>query len=171
MIFSDSTIAQLLYSGDIKIEPAVGDKQIQPVSVDLRLGDSWTTLPEHPNDKRGHLRVLKTEMVVEPGEFLLGCTQEAVELPSWIAAVVKGKSSWARRGIMVEAAGLVDPGFRGQITLEIKNLSHLPRLLRAGDPICQIMFLPTDKAVTRPYGTPGLGSHYQDQRGAEPSRG
>jgi dCTP deaminase len=171
VIISDSTIVNLLQSGDLLILPDPSDRQIQPVSVDLRLGNSWCHLPRDPEDRTGHHRIISEEMNVRPGAFVLGCTLERIKLPSYLAGVVKGKSSWARRGIMVEAAGLVDPGFDGQITLEIKNLSHLPRLLRAGDMIAQIMFLPVDKSVTRPYGSAGLGSHYQGQRGAEPAHG
>lgn len=167
MLLSDSTIVNLLEGGELSIVPMPEDKQIQPVSVDLHLGDSFCRLRE-PEDTP--MRLVTDRLILRPGDFVLAATAERVSLPPHIAGNVCGKSSVARDGVMVEAAGLVDPGFNGTLTLEIKNLGHLPRLLTAGMLICQISFQATDRRVVRPYGTRGLGSHYQGQTEAEPSR-
>lgn len=167
MMLSDRTIRALVDAGDIVIAPTPGDKQMQPVSVDLRLGNSFTRLPVHRDS--GHTSVLTNYQVMRPGEFLLAATHERIRLAPHIAGEVKGKSTLARKGLLVECAGLVDPGFDGTITLELKNLSHLPIPLHAGMPIAQIAFYALDTAVIRPYGSTGLGSHYQGQTRATPA--
>lgn len=168
MMLSDRTINQLLEAGDIKIVPEISEEQLQPVSVDLLLGTSFCRLPQREGEEHRH--IVSSDTFIRPGEFLLAATHERLVLPSHIAAMVHGKSTWARRGLMVEAAGLVDPGFDGTITLELKNLSALPIRLRAGVAICQVSFYATDLAVLRSYGSVGLNSHYQGQTRAEPAR-
>ena len=167
MLLSDGTIVKLLEAGVIVMSPAPADQQIQPVSVDLLLSNSWVRQVGTPREYAYYDR----QTTVKPGEFLLASTRERVRLPDDLAGIVVGKSTWARRGLLVEAAGLVDPGFDGTITLELKNLSSSPIPLSAGEPICQIKFLEVDAAVLRPYGSDGLGSHYQGQLKTEPARG
>lgn len=168
MLLSDRTIGELVVAGDIGIVPLPADVQYQPVSVDLLLGNSWS---REVADHEDMYRTIATRTVIRPGEFVLGCTRERIRLPAHIAGFVHGKSTWARKGLMVEAAGLVDPGFDGTVTLELKNLSHHPIRLSAGVAICQISFQLTDVAVLRPYGSEGLHSRYQHQMRAEPARG
>lgn len=142
--------------GRLTIEPRPTDQQIQPSTVDLSLGELLV-----PGGLPYTLR---------PNEFVLGSTLEEVHLPADLAAQVKGKSTWARRGLLVECAGFVDPGFSGTIVLEIKNLHHEePILLSYEDRIAQIAFYQTDQRCERPYGSDGLGSHYQGQHGPTPA--
>lgn len=142
--------------GRLTIEPRPTDQQIQPSTVDLSLGELLV-----PGGLPYTLR---------PNEFVLGSTLEEVHLPADLAAQVKGKSTWARRGLLVECAGFVDPGFDGTIVLEIKNLHHEePILLSYEDRIAQIAFYQTDQRCERPYGSEGLGSHYQGQHGPTPA--
>lgn len=169
MLLSDRTIVNLLQDGDLSIVPVPQDKHIQPVSIDLTLGSSFCRLPRYEGEEP-HNFVTDT-VRLRPGDFLLASTREKVRLPAHLAGFVCGKSTLARDGLMVEAAGLIDPGFEGTITLELKNLAHLPCPLTAGMAICQISFQLTDMAVARPYGSAGLGSRYQGQTRAEPARG
>jgi dCTP deaminase len=168
MLLSDKTIGELVVAGEIGIVPLPADVQYQPVSLDLLLGNSWSREGEAGGPEH---RYIESKTVIRPGQFVLACTRERVSLPAHIAGFVHGKSTWARKGLMVEAAGLVDPGFDGTITLELKNLSHHPISLSAGMAICQISFQITDVAVLRPYGSEGLHSRYQHQMRAEPARG
>lgn len=163
MKLSDGTIIQEMEGGAFSIEPRPKDSQIQPCSVDLSLGNSWCW-PD------GDHLVGVNYLSLAPGRFILATTLEKITLGRWYMAQVHGKSSWARRGLLVEAAGLVDPGFSGTITLELFNMNRTPIPLSAGDPICQITFERVDCLVDRPYGTPGLNSHYQDQSGATAAR-
>lgn len=167
MMLSDGTYRYLIKEREIRVTPEPKDCQYQPVSLDLLLGTSFLRLPRNQFDENHAM--ISEETVIRPGEFLLASTLEHVQLPIHIAGVVHGKSTWARRGLMVEAAGLVDPGFAGTITLELKNLSHLPIPLRAGVAIAQMSFHMLDTVALRPYGSGGLNSHYQNQRGAVPA--
>lgn len=97
-----------------------------------------------------------------PNGFGLFSTIEKVRVGANLAAAVAGKSSRAREGLAVEFAGWVDPGFEGQITLEIKNNLPFPIKMTAGMPICQIIFEELRTRALRPYGERG---HYQLQEG------
>lgn len=68
---------------------------------------------------------------------------------------------------MIEAAGLVDPGFEGELTLELFNMSDEPIVLERKQPICQVCFQWTDTTPERIYGK--AGNHYQGQTGPTPS--
>lgn len=150
-MLSDRSIRGLLHQQAF-IEPTPTDDRIQPASVDLLLGA--VDLPDFDNQWR-----------LYPGVFSLASTLETLRMPNNVVARVEGKSSWGRRGLLIHAAGFVDPGFHGQITLELKNLSHEVIILRKGQRICQIAFDWTDQEVERPYGSAELKSHYQGQRG------
>jgi dCTP deaminase len=111
------------------------------------------------------------EFVIHPGEFVLGRTDERVEVPDDIVCRIEGKSSIGRLGLVVHAtAGFVDPGFVGTLTLEITNFNSVPIVLRPGLPICQLSFMTLDRPAERPYGHPDLGSHYHGQTEATESR-
>jgi dCTP deaminase len=170
-VLSDTAIRAAVDSGDLAFTDAAGhhldldDHQFQPVSVDLRLGavgQGWSSCwldiggPHHWN--------------LPPGAFVLASTLEVVALSDRLAATVEGKSSVARRGLQVEAAGLVDPGFKGQLTLEVVNFSGDWIELTEGQPICQLVLYRVEGRVSRPYGSGGLRSRYQGQMGPTPAR-
>lgn len=106
--------------------------------------------------------------VMRPGEFILACTQEVIGLGSGMAARVEGKSSLARVGLAVHVTGgFIDPGFRGQVTLEMVNLLHRPLVLHAGMRIAQVAFIPMAAEPKQTYSQTG---HYQGQEGPTLSR-
>lgn len=180
-VLSDGTILELVESGQIKVEPW-DPAMVQPASVDLRLGDSFRVFHNHRAtaiDLRDPPANLTEEVVVSagepfvihPGEFCLGRTVEWVEIPHDIVARIEGKSSLGRLGLIVHAtAGFCDPGFRGTLTLELNNLTRVPIRLYPGLPIAQLSFMTLDRPALRPYGSEGLGSHYQGQVAATESR-
>ena len=87
--------------------------------------------------------------------------------PSDLVARVEGKSSLGRLFMAVHVtAGWIDSGFTGQITLEIVNHGPWVVVLWPGMPIAQINFARLTRPCLTPYGTPALGSHYQNQKGA-----
>ena len=96
--------------------------------------------------------------VIHPGEFLLGCTLERIKMPNNIVGLIKDKSTWARRGLSVFNT-LIDPGFEGQITLELKNQGNEMLKLPYGIGIAQIMFFECGECEN-PYG-----GKYQGQSG------
>ena len=164
-MLSDRTIKEMMKKGDIIVTGELDHKQMQPVSIDLRLGGLLSEDEE----------LFATEYtdvpyyMMPPGQFMLGCTLEAVGLSRNVVGQVHGKSTRARQGLMVHAAGLVDPGFRGQLTLELFNMSSQPVHLERGMLICQITFELLSTTPERLYGDPRLNSHYQNQSGPTPA--
>ena len=157
MILSDGSIRELVDKMDL-IFP-YSEKQLQPASYDVIL-DDINLSPTMKGDE-----TFKTEWLIHSKQFVLGTTLEKICLPDNVVARIEGKSSWARKGLIVHTAGFIDPGWHGTLTLEITNLSDKDLFLRRGDLIAQIAFQHVDKSVERPYGTESLGSHYQNQQG------
>jgi dCTP deaminase len=177
VILSDRTIRALLAEGSLIIDPLEPD-QVQPASVDVRLGDAFLVFRNHsaevidpfdsPSDLMETIEVPQgAAFVLHPGEFVLGTTKEAIGLPDDLVARVEGKSSLGRLGLLIHAtAGFVDPGWpRGQITLELSNVATLPIKLWPGMKIGQLSFHRLDAAAERPYGHPDLNSKYVGQSG------
>ena len=105
---------------------------------------------------------------LDPRQFILACTNESVVIPSDLVARVEGKSSIGRLGLAVHiTAGFIDPGFEGQITLEIANLGPWPIILRQDMRIAQIAFSRMSSPSAKPYGQTG---HYMSQEGPTESR-
>jgi dCTP deaminase len=164
MMLSDSDIRKAIEKGDILIDP-IHEDAIGPCSVDLRLDSVFRVYhPDPPVDMHSK-RALdeKTKLVntgkepfmILPGQFILGQTIENIAISSEYAGLLEGRSSIARLGIIVHAAGLVNPGTGvekpGRLTLEIfcENLS--PVLLYPGVPIVQIMFVPLSSRAAKGY--------------------
>ena len=100
--------------------------------------------------------------ILRPGMFYLISTHERIVMPNDLVGRVDGRSSWGRVGLRIHAtAGFIDPGFAGNITLEL-DVAGGPVEIREGDSICQVSFHKLFGAVERPYGA---DSKYQDQVG------
>jgi dCTP deaminase len=175
----------------LDVTPVPEDVQFQPASLDLRLGNEFKHFvrPLNPTNAAplDPTRPYPTEwmetttvasidgaesfFVLVPGVFTLATTLERVKMPVDLVARVEGKSSLGRLGLIIHAtAGFVDPGFRGNITLEMMNLGPRPIALKIGMRICQLSFEKVDGRVERPYGHPDLKSKYQGQTGVTESR-
>ena len=170
MILSDGTIRQYLRDGIISIDPLTPE-QIQPASVDIRLGDTYSIVEDSSNGII-HLgspvpyRTLKASTyLLLTGQFVLASTMEYFRLPDHMTAFVEGRSSIGRLGLFIQNAGWVDPGFEGEITLELFNASRCAIELCAGRRIGQLVFAQLDKNAENPYR-----GKYQGQRGATGSR-
>jgi len=202
MILSDGDILRRVEEGDLLIEPLKDkDLQVQPASVDLRLGREFlefkrtsvpcihpdrgeevedyvtkTSIPGIDGDQAtlsgydADDRFERSEFILHPGDFVLGTTMERVEIPDDLIAHVEGRSSLGRLAIVVHAtAGIVDPGYKGQITLELSNLGQAPVALTPGMRISQLTFTELKNPAERPYGAE-RGSKYQHQSGPQASR-
>ena len=177
MVLSDHDIKIEMAEGRIVIDPTE-PKFVQPASVDVRLGADFRVFRNSTHvaiDPATHQPDLTEQIVVEdgdafvlhPGQFALGTTLERIAVPNDILGKLEGKSSLGRLGLMIHStAGYIDPGWDGQITLELSNVANLPILLRPGMRIGQISFERMSSPVDVPYGSPELGSHYQGQVGA-----
>jgi dCTP deaminase len=78
------------------------------------------------------------EFILHPNKFVLASSLEWITMPGDLAAYVTGKSSLARRGLVIETAAGVHPGFAGCITLELANVGEIPISLTPGMKICQL---------------------------------
>ena len=184
MILSDADIRRRLADGELVVEPlADPELQVQPASIDLRLGREFLEFQRtnisciHPDSERevdeyveeSHVEAGE-DFVLHPGDFVLGTTKERVEIPPDLIAHVEGRSSLGRLAVVVHAtAGLADPGYQGQITLELSNLGTAPVALTPGMRISQLTFTELKSPAERPYGTE-RGSKYQGQSGPQASR-
>ena len=181
MLLSDRDLRKELESGRLGLDP-FDVTMLQPSSVDVRLDryfrvfnntkythidpsrqqDELTSLVEADGDE---------PFVLHPGEFVLGSTFEAVDLPDDLAGRLEGKSSLGRLGLLTHStAGFIDPGFEGHITLELSNVANLPIMLWPGMKIGQLCLFRLSSSAENPYGSRAAGSRYQGQRGPTPSR-
>ena len=181
VILSDRSLREAIAAGRLVIDP-LDDDAIQPSSIDVRLDNRFRVFytarhpyidVRQPMDDLTELVEVKPDaaFILHPGEFVLGSTLEQVGIPPDLAARLEGKSSLGRLGLMTHStAGFLDPGFVGHVTLELSNVANLPITLYPGMRIGQIAVFQLTTAAERPYGSRGVGSKYQGQRGPTPSR-
>ena len=170
MILSDQTILRMLKEKSLVIEPLEAH-QIQPASVDIRLGNTFSIVEDSSTgiitlDKESRYKTIRTDRyLLLPGQFVLATTMEYISLPNDLTAFVEGRSSLGRMGLFIQNAGWVDPGFRGEITLELYNANRCAIELTAGRRVGQLVFARMDAPALRPYD-----GKYQGQRGATGSK-
>ncbi len=174
MILNDRKIRELIESKELFIDP-LDSVQIQPSSVDLRLGNDFLIYPENieildvknPDLHNQLKKVVADEegFVIEPKQFILATTREYIKLPDYLTAFVEGRSSLGRLGLFIENAGWVDAGFEGNITLEFYNANSRPLKIYPGMRICQLVFAKMEEPAENPYR-----GKYQGQRGTTASR-
>lgn len=105
--------------------------------------------------------------LMQPKEYVLGTTMETFSIPDDVMTLCIGKSTYARCGIFINVTP-IEPGFKGQVTLEIYNSLPVPAKLYLEQGICQFVFL---KGSERPKVTYGdRKGKYQNQVGVTHSR-
>lgn len=184
-ILSDKDIKKYLKEGKIEINPLKNvERQIQPSSVDLRIGSEFKGFkiikkpfidPKDTEDLDSYMDSMHVEdgesFIIHPNEFALATTYETVKIPDDLVARVEGRSSMGRLGITMHVtAGYIDPGFEGKITLEISNIGKMPVALYPGQRACQIVFETMTSPADKPYGHPDRDSKYMGQTRPESSR-
>lgn len=170
MILSDKTIMEMLELGELGISPLTKE-QIQPASVDVRLGNTFSIVEDtstgiiHMNQEIRYKTITTDKYILLPGQFVLATTMEYFKLPDDLTAFVEGRSSLGRMGLFIQNAGWVDPGFEGEITLELFNANRCAIELQAGRRVGQLVFAKMDAPALNPYN-----GKYQGQTGATGSR-
>lgn len=170
MILSDKTILKMLAEKSLIIEP-LDKEQVQPASVDIRLGNTFSIVEDSPTgiinlEKEIHYKTITSDTyILLPNQFVLATTMEYFDLPNNITAFVEGRSSLGRMGLFIQNAGWVDPGFKGEITLELFNANRCAIELKAGRRVGQLVFAKMDDTALNPYK-----GKYQNQKGATGSR-
>lgn len=176
---SDGTIkAPLSHVNASSIDVRIGDDALIETSPQI-LHDDGVMRAEQPvidlADPEAAMALRRVPLIdggflLEPGQFLLANLVEHLHLPDDISAEFKLRSSVARLGLEHMAAGWIDAGFRGYITLELVNATrnHAIRL-HAGLRIGQITFIRHQNAGRYSYRQKGRyylqGNHPQTSKG------
>src|SRR3989344_4429969 len=177
MILSDKDLKAKLDNGEIKIAPMPDlEVALGPMSIDLRRGHQFMvyTRTEQPyiDVKQPETLENLTSLVnmnndepftIHPGEFVLATTLESVEIPNNFAGRLEGRSSLGRLGIVIHStAGKFDPGWKGNLVLEISNIGLVPVRIYPEMRICQLLFEELSSETTQPY-TQRKSSKYKNQ--------
>jgi dCTP deaminase len=145
MILSSREIVRRLgessQAGELVIRP-YGEECQQPASYDLRISE---------------------DVILSSGTCTLVPSLEWVELPADLAATLRCRSSFGRRGVII-TAGFVDPGFRGQLTQCLINMGSEHVALRKNDRVVQMILHQVSD------GAPLYEGRYQDSKGAIEAR-
>lgn len=186
MILSDTDIefwTRPERDDNLRLEIDPMPEVLQPASVDLHLSSEFVVYKRDQVIDLEQIDLATYEgfdvptyggaIIMQPGVFVLGSTVERVRIPPTMVGVVEGKSSLARVGLSVHTtAGFIDPGFNGNITLELFNMNDADLRLYTGMKICQVSFSMLKSQATNPYGSEVLKSKYvgSDSEGTVPSR-
>ncbi|MGO9134025.1 MAG: dCTP deaminase [Methylovirgula sp.] len=162
MILTRNEIKEAVEKGEIRFSPTLEEKQWGAASVDLRLGYKFTKLKKSDHkiplakglsqiSNLWHEEIFphkdafgkRRAYCIEPDEFILAQTYEHIYIPRNLIARVEGRSTYARVGLsMHETAPWLQPGWDGQITLEIRNSGPLQiELMPLDDMPCQVTFM------------------------------
>lgn len=137
-------------------------------SIDLRLGNSFfinkpslfTHISPHQmhddNTEQDKLKFyfekieidVGKQFVLHPHQFVLACTLEYISLPDDYYAFVLGRSTWGRLGLNIATATTVQAGYRGCLTLELRNLGETPLPLTIGTRIAQLSVVSAPESIT-----------------------
>ncbi len=170
MILSDKTLMKMLEEKKLVVEP-IEKEQIQPASIDIRLGNTFSIVEDtstgiiNLENEIKYKTITSDTYILLPNQFVLATTMEYFDLPDDLTAFVEGRSSLGRMGLFIQNAGWVDPGFKGEITLELYNANRCAIELKAGRRVGQLVFAKMDDKAINPYN-----GKYQGQRGATGSR-
>lgn len=142
MALSDVLIKRLIEQGEIEITP-FEESHLTPAGYDLGSAEDIT---------------------LKPGEHRLVATHEKVELSPKVLGILHIRSSFAREGLFASLA-LVDPGFKGQLTIALLNTSKANLIINRGESFLQLSLIRMASGVEKPYD----GS-YQDSAGIVESK-
>ena len=171
MVLSDKDLKSMIEDKRVPLVDALNDiSSIQPASIDLTLGREFILLdgskePVDIFDEDAITRFLvEKSFIIYPHRFVLATTKETVYIPPTHTAFIEGRSSIGRKGLFIHNAGYIDPGFKGQITLELYNASERPIKIHVGMRICQMVVCDLNTPASPYHGK------YCNQYGVTPSR-
>ena len=166
MILSDRDIKKALLEKRIVISPEPDlSTQLGSVSIDLRLGNNvrvfeYSKRP-YIDTKKGLIHQDATKsitvqddetFILQPGDFVLAVTVESIKLSDDLVMRLEGRSSLGRLGIVVHStASVFDPGWNGNLVLELGNLGRMPVALYPGMNICAVTFETLTSPAEVPY--------------------
>jgi len=189
MRLCDKDIEEWLKRKELVIKPYPNKKLINGITVDIHLGNKFRFFYEHTKSciDLSNLKINTTSTLTEimsdeiifsednpfflqPGSLALFSTFENITIPNNLVGWLDGRSSLARLGLMIHAtAHRIDPGWKGNIVLEMFNAGKLTLVLRPKMKIAALSFELLSQSVLRPYNL-RQESKYKSQSGVVPSR-
>jgi dCTP deaminase len=171
-VLNTNEILKRIKEGNIVISPELDKFQVQPHSIDLRLGytflipKSWRLTEKgreslHTDhlskDFKNHFEVIELEkgqfFELLPNEYILASTLESIKLPNDLMSVLYPRSSTNRRGLSVDLTGVIDAGYEGQLVIPIRNNTNSQCVkLYPGERFCQITFSELSSPSSKPKG-------------------
>ncbi len=163
-------IIDRLREGQLVVSPLLSRNQVGAASIDLKMGTivlmvrargSSHVDPAKVQGMKGdweheHKRLSQQKheryelpfgasLLLHPGALALVPTLEWVKVPEDLMGTVTARSTWAREGLSIATATLIEPGYQGIVTLELANLGQIPIALYPGLEIAQIAFAEVSK--------------------------
>lgn len=161
-MLTDSQIKEEIKLGNILVDPFV-EKNIGPSSYHVTLGHHFL-VPNNdklvdfkdPQEDGLYKEVTASDILLEPGDFVLGQTLESIELANNLSAMLDGRTTLARLGITIhQTATVLLAGHKGIITLEIANLGKFKVRLLAEMKIAKLVFFKASEAASIGYSDLG----------------
>ena len=158
MFLSHKTIEKYIDEGSLIIKPDFDRKNIRPLGIRIHLAKDilvpepgqTVSLTEASEPKYIEIDLEKEEFYLEPNQFILGATYEAVQTPKDVLAILDGRSTVARLGVTTHVtASIADGTFEEPhvVVLEIKNMGNFRVRLRYKDPIAMMVFAQLTEGV------------------------
>lgn len=160
---------------DGQLRPGVISYGVSSYGYDIRVGNHFKVFDSYiagfgkiidPKSDKWHSCftdiITEDHIIIPPNSFCLAESFEMLEIPRNVLAIVVGKSTLARCGIICNVTPL-EPEWRGKITIEISNTTPLPAKIYANEGIAQVVFFESTNSCKRSYrDKKGV---YQDQKG------
>jgi len=162
-VLSDKDIKKAIEKKELEIS-GLDLNEISCSSIDFHLGNKFRIFD---NSKITHIDVKQgvpenltqlievkdgEEVIVHPGELILAVAKEYIKIPSNLAGRLDGRSSLGRIGLIIHStASAFDPGFEGNPTLEISNISKIPIIIRPGIKIARFTLDTLSSECETPY--------------------
>jgi dCTP deaminase len=174
-ILGRSELIKRMRSESLVVSPILSEEQFGAASIDLRMGNvvlmvrargsshvdpaaakaaqSGAAHDIEVDRQQKHERYeipFKNNFLLHPGSLALVPTLEWLKLPSDVLGTVTARSTWAREGLSIATATLIEPRYEGIATLELANLGQIPIALYPGLAIAQIAFIKVAGDTRRP---------------------
>lgn len=121
-------------------------ENVGPASYELRIGSALNI-----SDGVESTVEIGEEFAVRPNSHILLGTIEKVAMPDFLVGTMFLKSRFGRGGFLPWGQGFVDPGYEGNLTISLLNLSPHPYIFRGGEKICHIIFQNLEAATDKLY--------------------
>lgn len=151
-ILGREAIIEEMRKGNIAIDP-FHESMLGPASVDLHISNAFRVFVHLPAElhltddmdfkaaTKGFRVPSGQDLIIQPGQTVLGITQEKVTLRKGIAGWLEGRSRFARVGLLVHiSASFMQPGIANHQVLEISNFGPIQLRIIPGTAVCQFIF-------------------------------